>query len=177
MPQQLGVTKIYLALGSNLGDRMQNLRAALRQLAPHIALTHLSPIYQTEPWGVADQPDFFNMTVCGETALAPVELLDALQAIEKNMGRVKTVRYGPRVIDLDILMYGDTVMQTERLEIPHPRMAERRFVLVPLNDIAPHTMHPRLKRTVRELLSALQDDSAIRLHPETIRLDDVTQKQ
>ncbi|MBI4675194.1 MAG: 2-amino-4-hydroxy-6-hydroxymethyldihydropteridine diphosphokinase [Chloroflexi bacterium] len=161
---------IYLALGANLGDRMQNLRAALRQLAPHIKLTRLSPVYETEPWGIADQPRFLNMAVAAETTLPPHALLHALKHIEQNMGRTETIRYGPRVIDLDILLYDARVVQTNDLEIPHPRLAERRFVLVPLNDIAPTLVHPCLKKAVQELLRALPDDDTVHLFPESIAL-------
>jgi 2-amino-4-hydroxy-6-hydroxymethyldihydropteridine diphosphokinase len=166
--------QVYLALGTNLGDRMRNLRAAIQQLASHVTLTRISPIYETEPWGVADQADFLNLVVEGKTELAPTELLLALQAIEQRMGRQRTVRYGPRVIDLDILLYDDVVLQTEQLEIPHARMAERRFVLVPLNDIAPDVWHPRLKRTAQQLLRDLTDHTRIELFPQRLTLTDVT---
>lgn len=166
------VPSIYLALGTNLGNCVRNLRETLRRLAPYVQLTRLSPIYETAPWGVADQPRFLNMAAAGETTLTPVELLRALKTIERDMGRVETVRYGPRVIDLDILFYDDWVLQTNDLEIPHPRLAERRFVLVPLNDIAPALVHPRLERTIHELLRALPDDGDVKLFPETIALTD-----
>jgi 2-amino-4-hydroxy-6-hydroxymethyldihydropteridine diphosphokinase len=166
--------QVYLALGTNLGDRMHNLRGALRRLAPHVTITCISPIYETEPWGVTEQPDFLNLVVAGKTELAPTELLLALQDIEQRMGRQRTVRYGPRVIDLDILLYDDVVLQTEHLEIPHARMAERRFVLVPLNAIAPDVLHPRLKRTAQQLLQDLTDHTRIELFPQRIALTDVT---
>lgn len=165
--------KIYLALGTNQGNRAQNLRRALELLAPYVSLTRLSALYETAPWGVTDQPDFLNMAAEGVTALPPLELLDALKNIEQAMGRRATMRYGPRVIDLDILLYGDLVMQTERLEIPHARMAERAFVLIPLQDLAPDLLHPRLQRTVRELVAALPDRSGVRPSHEQIKLTDV----
>ena len=164
---------VYLALGSNLGNRIGNLRDALHRLAPYLQLTRLSRVYETAPWGVAEQPRFLNLALAGETALTPHELLRALKTIERDMGRVETVRYGPRVIDLDILFYDNWVVQTNDLEIPHPRLAERRFVLVPLNDIAPTLLHPRLKQTVHELLRALPDDDDMKLFPEIIMLTDV----
>lgn len=165
--------KIYLALGTNQGDRARNLRRALELLAPQVMLTRLSSVYETAPWGVNDQPDFLNMAAEGVTALPPVDLLDALKTVEQTMGRQSTVRYGPREIDLDILLYGDLTMQTERLEIPHARMAERAFVLIPLHELAPDLVHPRLHRTVRELVAALPDRSGVREFPEHIMLTDV----
>jgi 2-amino-4-hydroxy-6-hydroxymethyldihydropteridine diphosphokinase len=166
--------KVYLALGTNQGDRVQHLRRALERLAPYVSLTQLSPLYETAPWGITDQPDFLNMAAEGVTTLSPFELLDALKNIEQAMGRQATVRYGPRVIDLDILLYGELVMQTERLEIPHARMAERAFVLIPLQDLAPDLIHPRLQRTVRELVAGLPNRSGIRKFQTQIHLTDVT---
>lgn len=165
---------IYLALGTNQGERLANLRRALRLLAPYVTLTRVSPVYETAPWGVTAQPDFLNMAVEGITDLAPMTLLDALKNIERAMGRVETVRYGPRVIDLDILLYDDLVLQTERLEIPHPRMTERAFVLIPLRDIAPDVMHPRFYRTIRELAAALPAHDDVRAYHAHIALTDVT---
>ena len=165
---------IYLALGTNLGDRMQNLRHAIRQLAPNITVTRLSAVYETAPWGVTDQPDFLNLVLEGQTALSPIELLDLLKAVEQNMGRTQAIRYGPRIIDLDILLYDDVLIQTQRLEIPHLRLAERRFVLVPLDELAPNLLHPRLGKTIHELLADLDDDSALHRFPEHIALTDVT---
>lgn len=154
---------IYLALGANLGHRLENLRAAIQHLAPNITVTRCSRIYETEPWGVTDQPRFLNMALQAKTDLSPFELLDALKKIEKKMGRTETVRYGPRVIDLDILLYDDLILQTERLEIPHPRLAERRFVLTPLNDIAPQVIHPLFKQSIYALLQNLNADAGIEL--------------
>lgn len=165
---------IYLALGTNLGNRIENLRRAIRQLAPKVTVTHLSSVYETAPWGVTDQPDFLNLVMQGTTELSPIQLLDLLKTVEQNMGRTHTIRYGPRVIDLDILLYDNAVVQTERLEIPHPRLAERRFVLVPLDEIAPGVLHPSLGRTAHMLLTELHDDSAIQKFPESITLTDVT---
>ncbi len=146
---------VYLALGSNLGEREANLRQALDQLGMRVHLTTQSPIYETEPWGVTAQPRFLNLAVAGETDLGPHELLQFLKQIEQAMGRVPTVRYGPRLIDLDILFYDNVILESPDLTIPHPRLAERRFVLEPLADIAPDLVHPQLGLTMGELLARL----------------------
>lgn len=152
---------IYLSLGTNLGRRAANLRAALASLAPKIHVRRASPVYETEPWGYADQPAFLNQVVEAETSLAPVELLAYLKAVETGLGRQPTFRYGPRLIDLDVLFYDDLVIQDEALTLPHPRLAERAFVLVPLADLAPDFVHPRLRQSVRDLL-AMVDTRGIR---------------
>lgn len=144
---------VYLALGSNLGDRMANLRAAAAALSPALTVRRVSPVYQTSPWGVTDQPDFLNQVIEVETRLTPLDLLVYLKHLERELGRVPTVRYGPRLIDLDILFFNQDVINLPELTIPHPRLAERAFVLVPLADLVPGLMHPELKRTVAELLA------------------------
>jgi len=143
----------YLSLGSNMGDREANLRAAIDRLATsglHILRT--SPVYETEPVDYADQRWFLNMVVEAETSLFPLQLLAQTQKVERVLGRVRTVPKGPRVIDIDILLYGTAVVRTAKLEIPHPRMAERRFVLGPLHDLAPDLRHPVTRATVAEML-------------------------
>lgn len=144
---------VYLSLGTNLGRRAANLRAALASLAPQIRVRRTSPVYETEPWGYTDQPAFLNQVVEAETSLSPEDLLDHLKQIETALGREPTFRYGPRLIDLDVIFYDDRVIEEDNLNIPHPRLAERAFVLVPLADLAPDLIHPLLQRPVRELLA------------------------
>ncbi len=140
---------IYLALGSNLGDRPANLEAALAAMPAGVKVLARSPVYETPPWGLTDQPDFLNMVVKGETRLSPLRLLTGLKRLEKNLGRLPSVRYGPRLIDIDILFYDDLVLHTPELTLPHPHLHERAFVLVPLADLAggprpppPPPIHP-----------------------------------
>ncbi len=154
---------VYLGLGTNLGDRPRNLRAALDRLARWVKVTAVSRVYETEPWGIREQPRFLNMAVAGETSLAPEELLRELKRIEREMGRTEGVRYGPRVIDIDILLYGDLQLDRGGLKIPHPRLAERRFVLAPLAEIAPALIPPGMNLTVQELLERLPDEEQVEL--------------
>ena len=148
---------VYLALGSNLGDRAHNLRRALQALGEQLALDAVSPCYETEPAYVLDQPRFYNLACRAQTTLAPLDLLHHLKELETRLGREPTVRFGPRVIDLDILFYDDLVLDTPELTLPHPRLQERAFVLVPLADIAPDLVHPTLKLTMAELRDKLGD--------------------
>jgi 2-amino-4-hydroxy-6-hydroxymethyldihydropteridine diphosphokinase len=154
---------IYLSLGSNIGDRERNLRAAVERLdAPGLRVLRVSPVYETEPVDYTDQRWFLNLVVEAETTLFPLQLLARVQKIERALGRVRTVPKGPRIIDIDILLYGAAVVHGAKLEIPHPRMAERRFVLVPLHDLAPDLRHPVARATVTELLRAAPP-AAVRL--------------
>jgi 2-amino-4-hydroxy-6-hydroxymethyldihydropteridine diphosphokinase len=157
---------VYLALGTNLGNRHANLHRAVNALDAVVRITAASSVYETEPWGVTEQPRFLNMVVQGETELAPEELLRKLKSIEGALGRVASVRYGPRLIDLDILFYDDLVYSSNELQIPHPSLMERRFVLVPLAEIAPELKHPVHQTTVRELLARLGDDGSVQLFSE-----------
>jgi 2-amino-4-hydroxy-6-hydroxymethyldihydropteridine diphosphokinase len=154
---------VYLALGSNLGDRSANLRTALAALHPKVKVQGLSPIYETPPWGVTDQPAFLNMVLRGETRLTPKKLLSYVKSLETSLGRLPTIRYGPRLIDIDILFYDDLVLDTPELILPHPRLHERAFVLVPLADLAPALVHPRLGKPVRELLRVVDTKGIVRI--------------
>lgn len=156
------MTVVHIALGSNLGDRSANLEAAIAALPPAVEVTRRSAVYETEPEYIADQPAFLNMAVCGETRLEPQELLLRLKAIERQLGRRPARRYGPRVIDLDIVFFGDRIVAVPGLAIPHPRMSERAFVLTPLSDIAADFRHPVTGETVLNLLEKLIDRSGIR---------------
>lgn len=151
------MVRVFIALGSNLGGRQDNLDRALDALAATVTIDARSSVYETDPAYVLDQPSFLNMVIAGETGLCAESLLSELKRIEADIGRVPTRRNGPRVIDLDILYYGDQVMETDRLIVPHPRIAERLFVLEPLAEIAPELRHPVLKMTTRELLERLKD--------------------
>ena len=143
----------YLGIGSNLGDRMEFLKKAVRLLdeTEGIRVAGVSPVYETVPAGGPPQGDYLNAAVALETSLEPRELMDACLAIEKSLGRVRNERWGPRIIDIDILLYGSRVISERGLDIPHPRMAERGFVLRPLADIAPDAVHPVLHAAIREL--------------------------
>ena len=155
---------IYLGLGSNLDDRQRNLERALQALAPSVHLIAASPLYETAPWGYEHQPSFLNQVAQAETSLPPLELLKYLKDIEARLGRQPTIRYGPRLIDLDLLLYDDLLLEAPGLQIPHPRMHERAFVLAPLADLAPDLVHPVLGRTVRDLLAGLDQSGVVRLN-------------
>ena len=145
---------VYLALGSNIGDRENNLRAAIEKMtSAGIRVLRESPIYETEPVGYTAQRWFLNMVVEAETALFPMQLLTRTGKIERALGRLRAIPNGPRTIDIDVLLYGTAVVRTPRLEIPHPRMHERRFVLAPLADLAPDLRHPVSRKTVRQMLN------------------------
>jgi len=153
------MTVAYIGIGSNVGDRVENLRQALEHLDGIMSLERLSATYETAPRYVLDQPPFLNMAVGGDTPLEPLLLLEELKKFEIDIGRVPTEeRYGPRAIDLDILFYGSDVVNEPGLSIPHPLMAEREFVLRPLADIAPNFRHPVMGRSVAEILSLLEGE-------------------
>jgi 2-amino-4-hydroxy-6-hydroxymethyldihydropteridine diphosphokinase len=146
----------YLSLGSNVGERERMLSEALRLLeGPGLHVARVSPVYETEPQDVKNQPWFLNLVAEVQSGLFPMQLLTRVRKIERELGRKRTVNKGPRGIDIDILLYGESVIDTKDLVVPHPRMAERRFVLQPLADLAPDLRHPVLRRSVKELLSAV----------------------
>ncbi len=148
----------FISIGSNLGDRVANCRTAVEFLKVSARVLASSSLYETAPWGKADQPDFINQVVEIETELNPLELLARIETIETRMGRVKTgERWGPSPIDLDIIFYGNKIMDCNTLTIPHPLMSERAFVLVPLAEISPGFVHPVLKKKVGELLTILDE--------------------
>jgi GTP cyclohydrolase-4 len=156
----------YLSLGSNIGDRKENLAVALKRMEEKARVVKVSSIYETEPVGYEDQPWFLNLACAVETDLSPNDLLHLAKAIEREMGRTETIHFGPRPIDIDILFYDDLVLDTPDLAIPHPRLAERAFVLVPLKEIAPNLVHPSLGLTIEELLERLENPEEVRLYSE-----------
>ncbi|MEM8527747.1 MAG: 2-amino-4-hydroxy-6-hydroxymethyldihydropteridine diphosphokinase [Bacteroidota bacterium] len=150
--------KTYLSIGGNLGDRKRNLEIAKAAIEQEIGLIiRASSIYETAAWGVTEQPDFLNQVLKAESDLSPFDILDKIQQIEQKMGRVKLQHWGTRTMDIDILFYGDKIVQTERLTIPHISIPERNFVLVPLREIAPNFVHPLLKKTIESLSLACPD--------------------
>lgn len=151
------MTKVAVALGSNIGDRRQNLETAVRALEDRAVLDDIreAPVYESDPMYVEDQATFMNSVVTGNTALTPATLLSALKTLENDLGREVSVRNGPRLIDLDIVIYGNQVISEETLEIPHPRMHERPFVLQPLSQVWPDWRHPVAGATAREMWAGL----------------------
>lgn len=143
---------VYLALGSNLGNREENLKQAISSLSPQMLVKEKSQVYETPPWGVEEQPRFLNQVVKAQTYLQPEQLLKHIKRLEVALGRKATFRHGPREIDIDILMYDDLVLNTSLLTLPHPHMHERGFVLLPMMDIAPELVHPLTGKSVREML-------------------------
>jgi 2-amino-4-hydroxy-6-hydroxymethyldihydropteridine diphosphokinase len=155
---------VYLSLGSNVGDREDHLRDALTRLQAQGRIVSVSSFYETEPVEFTDQAWFLNCAVALETTKTPESLMEALLYVEQRMGRQRIQRKGPRTIDIDILLFGDKIVDSAKLTIPHPAMHERRFVLEPLAEIAPEALHPALKKTIRELLDALPPGQLVRKH-------------
>jgi 2-amino-4-hydroxy-6-hydroxymethyldihydropteridine diphosphokinase len=152
----------YLSLGSNLGDRAANLSAAIARLRAVGTVSAVSSIYETEPVEVTEQPQFLNCVIALETAEPPPRLLRSILAMEREMGRERKQDKGPRIIDIDIVLFGDSILDTSELTLPHPAMHRRRFVLEPLAEIAPWVRHPRLQKTIGQLRDELPEGQVVR---------------
>jgi 2-amino-4-hydroxy-6-hydroxymethyldihydropteridine diphosphokinase len=152
----------YLCLGSNLGDREENLRQALALLSPKIYVVKLSAVYETEPVGYEEQPLFLNLVCRIATDLPPDELLHFVKDIETEMGRIPGFPNAPRVMDIDILLYDNTIIETQNLTIPHPRLKDRAFVLIPLTEIAPKLIHPQLGKSIAQLANEIKGRKGVR---------------
>ena len=158
-----GFVETYLGFGSNLGDREENIRRAVERLSESVCGIQTSSLYETEPWGHLDQPKFLNMVCKCLTRLEPEELLSICKGLETLAGREPSFKYGPRVLDVDILAYGDVVLKTSSLTVPHGMLHERAFVLAPLAEIAPHWRHPTLHKTAAELMEQVNGIEGVRL--------------
>ena len=159
------LTRTYLSLGTNLGNRRQNLERAIELLTKAgIPVIRRSSVYETAPRDLLDQPSFLNMVVECETDWLPIQLMETVLGVESAMGRVRELRWGPRLIDIDVLLFGDVVMEAETLVIPHPRMLERRFVLAPLLELDSEIRDPRSSRFMREYLAPLQGQEIEKLN-------------
>lgn len=163
--QNMEKESIFLGLGSNMGDRREYLIQALKKLQKYVSIEKISSIYETEPVGYKEQDMFLNMVCQGKTSYPAQEMLHKAKTIETEMGREHTFRNGPRPIDIDILLYGSLVIKQEKLTVPHPRMAERAFVLIPLNEIAPDILDPATNRTIRQLSQNISSGGISRYDP------------
>ena len=153
---------VYLGIGSNLGDREVNLKGALDALSGQVEIEKISSIYETEPVGYAEQPWFLNLVCRGETGMEPLDLLSLAKRIEAQMGRQESFRNAPRPVDIDIIFFDDRMIETEGLIVPHPRVGERGFVLIPLAQIAPELIHPGNGKSIKNLLSKLEGSEQVR---------------
>ncbi|MDX1942411.1 MAG: 2-amino-4-hydroxy-6-hydroxymethyldihydropteridine diphosphokinase [Saprospiraceae bacterium] len=159
--------RLFLGLGSNLGDRKQNLQRATEQVETHIGeILKASSIYETQAWGIENQPDFLNQVLEINTQFEPEKILEIVLIIEQNMGRERQIKWGERLIDIDILFYENWVLRTEKLMIPHPFLQDRNFVLAPLVEIAPDFVHPVLQRSIRDLFLDSKDHLVVKILTE-----------
>lgn len=168
---QIKKVTVYLALGSNLEDRPANLLLARSELAKVISIVKTSSVYETPPWGYTSQPSFLNQVIAAKTRFAPSELLSIVKGIEKKMGRMETFRNGPRLIDIDILLYGSQLINTAELILPHPRLLERGFVLVPLAEIAPRLVIPGTDVSVKDQLKKIDQKGILKVESITQSTD------
>lgn len=148
---------VYLGIGTNLGERLKNTRAAINKLSALGEVKATSSVWETEPWGYKNQPRFLNCALLLETKISPSELLDKIQHIEKQLGRKRGPKFGPRLIDIDILFYNFLILNEPNLTIPHPKLLQRKFILAPLAEIAPNLNHPVLHKSINDLLRDLKD--------------------
>lgn len=157
------MNKIYLLLGSNMGNSRQKLLQAQKYIAKQIgSITRSSALYTTAAWGKTDQPDFLNQVIVVETELKAIETMNTILSIEKKMGRIRTKKNDPRIIDIDILFFNKEIIKEEALIIPHPQIQNRRFVLIPLNELSAKFIHPVLKKTIHHLLRVCTDKLAVK---------------
>lgn len=168
--QSLVANLVYLSLGTNLGNRRQNLQLAVNALGEKAAIEAISPVYETAPWGVADQPDYFNICLKAKTLLEPDAFLASSQEIEQKMGRIRGEKWGPRLIDIDLILFNDWIRDDDSLSIPHPQLDQRAFVLVPLFDIEPNLVDPRSGRSLKDMLASIDTSTVERLNGSDVRL-------
>ena len=154
---------MFLSVGTNLGNKAENLKKAIEEIKDMAEIIACSSVYETAAFGIAEQPRFLNQVIEIKTVFGPLELLQRLQDIEKCMGRIRTIKNGPRIIDIDILFYGDKIIHTELVTIPHPSIVKRSSVLIPLCDIAPDFLHPTEKKTIREIVAFLPEEEKKRV--------------
>ena len=163
------LSKIYLSLGSNIGDKFRFITDAIKHIERSVgSVILISPCYETEAWGPMAQEKFVNCVIEIESALSPNKLLKQLLQIEQSLGRERQVRYGPRTIDLDILLLGNRIIKQKKLCVPHPFLQERKFVLIPLCDLAPYLIHPVYDKTIAHLLAECKDEGNVNKLKRTI---------